>query len=121
MLGQNIEEIKQQQKKMHEHSQASKEANTANDKSQIIVALGGVAAGFTLAVIVWLVKSIVVTHHINMMEPDMPDVIDLGDIKKLNKMIVQLNERVDLLTESICNIEQQANRDTQGWHRGSVY
>jgi hypothetical protein len=105
MLGQKIEEIKQQQKKMHEHSQASKEANTTNDKSQIIVALGGVAAGFTLAVIVWLAKSIVASHHIHMMEPDMPDVIHLADIKKLNKMVVQLNERVELLTESISNME----------------
>ena len=105
MIGQKIEEIRQQQKKMHEHSQASTEARSSNDKSQILLALGGVAAGFTLAVIVWLAKSIVAPDHINMLAPKTADTIHLGDFKKLNKMIIQLNERVEFLTESISNME----------------
>ena len=107
---QKMEEVIQKQKRLQEQSHATTESRSANDKSQYILALGGVAAGLTIAVIVWLAKSILATEHINMIAPETADVIHPGEIKKSSDVLAQLNERVELLTESISNMEAKLMR-----------
>jgi ABC-type uncharacterized transport system fused permease/ATPase subunit len=110
MLGKDIEEIRQKQKKMYEHSQASTEFGSANDWSQIIVALGGVAAGLTLAVIVLLAYSIVTTGHFKTIIPKASDVSHTDNVKKSSDNIAQLNRRVKLLTETVSSLEAKLMR-----------
>ena len=95
-----IEEVIQKQKWLKEQSQAKTE-----NKSQYIIALGGVAAGLTIAVIAWLTMSIVMTDHINMSEADQAVTIHTGVIKKSSNNIAELNERVESLTESVSTLE----------------
>ncbi|MGB7932976.1 MAG: SH3 domain-containing protein [Gammaproteobacteria bacterium] len=100
-----IEEVIKKQKRLLEQSQATTESRSAKDKSQYIFALGGVAAGLTIAVIVWLASSIVMTHHIDMSEADKAVAIHTGEIKQSIDNIAQLNERVESLTESVSTLE----------------
>jgi hypothetical protein len=102
---QKMEEVIQKQKRLQEQSQATIESRSAKDKSQYIIALGGVAAGLTIAVIVWLAMSIMMTDHINMSEADKAVTIHTGVIKKSSDNIAELNERVESLTESVSTLE----------------
>jgi hypothetical protein len=98
-----IEEVIQKQKWLQEQSHAK--SSSAKDKSQYIVALGGVAAGLTIAVIAWLAMSIVTTEHIDMSEADKAVTIHTGIINKSSNNIAELNERVKSLTESVSSLE----------------
>jgi len=100
---QKMEEIRQQQRKgLQENLQATTKSSPAGDKSQYIIALGGVAAGLIIATVVWLGKSIVTTDNINMIAPE--------EIKKPSDNIAHLNERVELLTDTISNLEAKLMR-----------
>jgi hypothetical protein len=107
---QKMEEVIQKQKRLQEQSQATTQSRSAKDKSQYILALGGVAAGLTIALIVWLAISIVATDHINMSAADRAEAIHTGVIKKSSDTIAQLNERVELLTESVSSLEASLMR-----------
>lgn len=98
-----IEEVIQKQKWLQEQSHAK--SSSAKDKSQYIIALGGVAAGLTIAVIAWLAMSIVMTDHIDISEADKAVTIHTGIIKKSSNNIAELNERVESLTESVSTLE----------------
>jgi hypothetical protein len=100
-----IEEVIKKQKWLQEQSHAKTESSSAKDKSQYIIALGGVAAGITIATIVWLAKSIVMTDHIDMSEADKSVTIHTGVIQKSSNNIAELNERVESLTESVSTLE----------------
>ncbi len=105
-----MEEVIQKQKRLQEQSQAKTESRSAIDKSQFILAIGGVAAGLTLAVIVWLAKSIVMTDHLNMSAADRDVALHRGEFIKLSDNIAHLNERVGSLTESVSNLEAKLMR-----------
>jgi hypothetical protein len=105
-----IEEIRQQQKRMHKHSQVFAGSDSANIRSQIILALGGVAAGLTLAVIVWLAYPIVTTGHIRKIIPEAVKASHTDEIKRLSDNIVQLNGRVELLTDTVTKLEARLTR-----------
>jgi Bacterial SH3 domain len=107
---QKMEDVIQKQKRLQEQSQAKTQSSSARDKSHYILALGGVAAGLTIAVIVWLAKSIVTTDHVNMSAADRADAIHTGLIKKSSDNIARLNERVELLTESVSSLEARLRR-----------
>jgi hypothetical protein len=103
-FGQKLVEIKQKQKRLHENSQAKIESSSAK-KSQYILALGGVVAGLTIAVILLLAKMIVVKDNTNLIAPKSVETIHTIEINKTNDNIAQLNERVELITESISDLE----------------
>lgn len=107
---QKMEEVIQKQKKLQKQSQAKTESRSAKDKSQYIIALGGVAAGLTIAVMVWLAMSIVMTDHINMSEADKAVTVHTGLIKKSSNNIAELNERVESLTESVSTLEARLTK-----------
>jgi hypothetical protein len=109
---QKMKEIRQKQQRLQKDSLGTTESSSANDKSHYFLALGGVAVGITIAVIFWLAKSIVTTDHINMMAPERAEAIHTGEIKKVIDNIAQLNERMELLTESITKLEAKLTRVT---------
>jgi len=86
-----IEEVIQKQKLLQEQFHAKTQSSSSKDKSLYIIALGGVAAGITIAVIVWLAMSIVMADHNDMSEAD--------------KAATMLNERMESLTESVSTLE----------------
>lgn len=75
---------------MHKHSQVFSGSGSVNNRLQIIVVLGGVAAGLTLAVSVWLAYPIVTTGHIRMIIPDAVKASQTDEIKRLSDNIAQL-------------------------------
>jgi hypothetical protein len=107
---QKMEEVIQKQKRLQAQYQAKTESSQAKDKSQYVLALGGVAAGLTIAVMVWLAMSIVTTDHIDTSAADGVEAIHTGEIKKSSDNIAQLNERVESLTESVSNLEAKLTR-----------
>jgi hypothetical protein len=108
-FGQKLEEIKQEQKRSYEDSQDKIESSSAK-KSQYILILGGIVAGLAIAVILLLSKMIVVRDNINLIAPKSAETIHTIEIKKTNDNIAQLNERVELITESISNLESNLMR-----------
>ena len=102
---QKMEEVIQKQRRMQAQHQAKTEGSRTTDKSQYILALGGVGAGLTIAAIVWLAKSIVTTDHYDLIAPERNEAIHTGEIRRPSDEIVMLNERVVLLTESVSNLE----------------
>lgn len=104
-FGQKIEAIKQKQQRSLENSQATIESSSASKKPQYILALGGVAAGLTIAVMLWLANAIMTKDNINMIAPGSAEAIHTIDIRKTTDNISRLNERVELITESIDNLE----------------
>jgi hypothetical protein len=110
---QKMEEVIQKQKRLQEQSQATTESGSASNKSQYILALGGVAAGLTIAVIVWLANSILTSDHIKMIAPERAEAIHTGEINRPSDSIdsiARLNERVERLTESVSSLEDKLTR-----------
>ena len=108
-FGQKLERIKQEQKRSYENSQDKIESSSAK-KSQYILALGGVVVGLTIAVILLLTKMIVVKDNISLIAPKSAEIIHTIEIKKTNDNIAKLNERVELITESISHLESNLMR-----------
>jgi hypothetical protein len=102
-----MEEAIQKRKRLQEQSQANLESRSAKDKSQYSLALGWLAAGFTLAVMVWFAKSIVIPDHSDMSATDRAVAIERGEIKKSSDEIAMLNERVDSMARSVSSLEAQ--------------
>ena len=110
-FGRKLQAIKEKQKILHESSQAKSESKSVK-KSQYILVLGGVVAGLTIAVILLLAKMVVLKGNTNLIAQKSAETIHTIEIKKTNNNIAQLNERVELLTESISNLESKLMRIT---------
>jgi hypothetical protein len=104
---QKMEEEIQKQKWLQGQYQPKTGSSPAKDKSQYMIALGGIAAGLTIAVIFMLAKSLITKEHINMFAADRDNVIQTGEIRKPSDEIAMLNERVKSLTETVYNLESQ--------------
>jgi septal ring factor EnvC (AmiA/AmiB activator) len=102
-----IEEVIKKQKWLQEQSHAKTESSSAKDKSQYMIALGGIAAGLTIAVIFMLAKSLVTKEHTNMFSADQDNAIQTVEIGKPSDEIAMLNERVESLSKSVSNLEDQ--------------
>jgi len=100
-----MEEEIQKQKWLQGQYQSKTGSSPAKDKSQYMIALGGIAAGLIIAVIFMLAKSLVTKEHINMFAADRDNAIQAGEIRKPSDEIAMLNERVESLTESVSNLE----------------
>ena len=105
-----MEEVIRKQKRLQEKSQASTGSGSVNSKSQYILALGGVAAGITIAIIVWLANSILTATHSNLSAPERAGAGYTGELRKPIDDIARLNERVESLTESLSGLEARLTR-----------
>jgi len=104
---QKMEEEIQKQKWLQGQYQSKTGSSPAKDKSQYMIALGGIAAGLIIAVIFMLAKSLVTKEHINMFAADRDNAIQAGEIRKPSDEIAMLNERVESLSKSVSTMEGQ--------------
>ena len=105
VVRQRLNEIRQKQMNSLESLQTTTPSGSSNGKLQYLVALGGVAAGFIIAVIAWLTISILINDGVNTISSDSHVAIHASEIRSTNQQIGQLNERVATLTESISDLE----------------
>ena len=102
-----LDEIKQNQLQMQESIQAARARASTKDKSHLNTALIGIAAGITIAVIAWLAYALLTTKDIDIRTWDIRTAI-LGKLNsKTDEQIEQLNDRVELLSESISRLEMR--------------
>jgi hypothetical protein len=104
---QKMEEDIQKQKWLKGQFQHKTGSSPAKDKSQYLIALGGIAAGLTIAVIILLAMSIVTKDHNNMLGAESDNAIHTGELRKPSDDIAMLNERVKSLTESVYKLEAE--------------
>ena len=109
---QKLEEEIQKQKWLQGQYQPKSGSGPARDKSQIMIALGGIAAGLTIAVIFMLSKSLVNKDHDNLFASDRDNAIHTDEIRAPSDEIAMLNKRVESLNESVATLETQLTRIT---------
>jgi hypothetical protein len=107
---QRLNEIRQKQLNSLENHRTTTPSNADNGKSQYLVALGGVAAGLIIAVIALLAKSIWLNDSVNNSSTDSNGSMQASIIRQANTHIDQLNRRIEVLTESINNLETRLTR-----------
>lgn len=105
-----MEEAIQQRKKFQESTRFATESSPTDHKTRYIFALGGIAAGVAIAVLVWWAKSVGSTDEINMISLESAEAIQASEIKKSRNNITQLNERLVLLTGTIEKLEAKLMR-----------
>jgi hypothetical protein len=93
-------------------SQHASRSSQTDDPYLYIVAVLGVAAGFSLALAVWLVNSIMTTDDISSITPESTVAINASEIRKTNNNIRHLHERVELLSGPVANLEAMLKRIT---------
>ena len=105
-----MEQANQQRKKLQKNSPVTTESSPANQKPQYIFALGGAAAGVAAVIIVWWVTSVVTTNDNSMIALGSAEAVQISEIKRPSDNIAHLNERVELLTDTIANLEAKLMR-----------
>jgi len=107
-LDQNIRnklnEIRQKRLESEKNIQANETSSTSNDKPLIIVALSGVATGLIIA---WLIYLFLSTDDADLIAQKSRIVIYENEIREANKIIEQLNDRVELLAGSTSSLEPE--------------
>ena len=99
-----LNEIRQKWLESEKNIQANETSSTSNDKPLIIMALSGVATGLIIA---WLIYLSLSTDDADLIAQKSRIVIYENEIREANKIIEQLNDRVELLTETISNLEPE--------------
>jgi len=90
---QRLDEIKRKQLEMLENSRATSSNDSSKDKSHLVTALMGIAAGITIAAIAWFAYALVTTKDIDIRTWDIRTAI-LGKLNsKTDEQIEQLNDR----------------------------
>jgi hypothetical protein len=110
VVRQRLNEIRQKQLNSLEKLQTTTPSNADNGKSQYLVALGGVAAGLIIAVIVMLAKSIWLNDSVSISSTDSNGPMQASMIRQANTHIDQLNMRIEVLTESVNSLETRLTR-----------
>ena len=110
---QRLNEIRRKQLEMQESSQAAKLKASSKDKSHLVTALIGIAAGITIAVIAWLANSLLIAKDTEIRTWDLFTAIHGKENSKTDERIDQLNDRVELLAESISRLEMRFNQFTE--------
>lgn len=107
---QRLNEIRRKQLEMQESSQAARSEESSKDKSHLFTALIGIAAGITIAFIAWLAYSLLITKDTGIRTWDLRSAIYGKKNSRTDERIDQLNDRVELLTESISRLEIRFNQ-----------
>lgn len=112
VVRQRLNEIRQRQLHAQNNTQVPTPVPFASDKSYYIPALAGVAAGITIAIMAWMVMSLFTADDVQILVPDSRVSIDTSEISKANQQIERLNDRLQLLTQSVFSLEARLNRLT---------
>ncbi|MGD8629652.1 MAG: SH3 domain-containing protein [Gammaproteobacteria bacterium] len=108
---QRIEEIKQlQREKMQGSRRTTAEAGAAHDRPQYLVALGGVAVGLLIATVIGLTKPLVTGDNSNSVRAEAADVMSPEEIRKTNDNIARLNQRMELLADTVSRMDARFER-----------
>ena len=99
-----LNEIRQRQLESENNSQAHEPSTAASDMPLKFAALGGVVAGLIIA---WLINSFLPTENADQIAQRSSVAIHENKIREANETIEQLNDRVELLTESISGLEAE--------------
>ena len=99
-----LNEIRQKRLESEKNLQANETSSRSNDKPLIIMVLSGVATGLIIA---WLIYLFLSTDDADLIAQKSRIVIYENEIREANKIIEQLNDRVELLTETISNLEPE--------------
>ena len=102
-----LNEIRQKQLESDANFHTTKRSTTASDKSLKFYVLGGLVGGFIIA---WLINSFLSTENADLIAQKSRVVIYENEIRETNKLIEQLNDRVELLTDTISNLESELTR-----------
>jgi glucan-binding YG repeat protein len=109
-IRQRLNEIRQKQLETQQSAQETNTAPISNNNSHYLYALLGMAAGFIISIIVWMVTPLSKTNEMKMIMPESHVSIDANEINKANEHIGRLNDRLELLTQSIYALETRLNR-----------
>ena len=101
---QKLNEIRQKQLEPDTNPETKEQSTASGNKSLKIAALGGVAAGFIAA---WFMNSFLSNDNIDLITQSSSVGIYENDIREANETLEQLNDRVELLTESISDLEAE--------------
>jgi hypothetical protein len=107
---QRLDEIKRKQLEMLENSRATSSNDSSKGKSHLVTALMGIAAGITIAAIAWFAYALVTTKDIDIRTWDIRTAILENLNSKTDEQIDELNDRVELLAESITRLEMKFNQ-----------
>lgn len=107
---QRLDEIKRKQQEMLENSRATSSNDSSKDKSHLVTALMGIAAGITIAAIAWFAYALVTTKDIDIRTWDIRTAILENLNSKTDEQIDELNDRVELLAESVTRLEMKFNQ-----------
>jgi hypothetical protein len=105
-----MEHLIQRQKQLLQQSQADAESQSTRDKAHYAMAIGGVAAGLTIAVIAWLANSVLTTSRLDTGASERSVAVQSGEIAQLNDSIARLSGRVESLTVSVSDLGSRFTR-----------
>ena len=109
-IRQRLNEIRQKQLDMQQSAQETSPAPVSNNNSHYLFALLGMAAGFIISIIVWMMTPLFKTDDMKIIMPDSQVSIDANQISNANEQIARLSGRLELLTQSINALETRLNR-----------
>jgi hypothetical protein len=108
---QRIEEIKEQQsKRIRESNPPTPETGGAHGRPQYFIALGGIAVGLMIAAVIWLTKPLVTEDKHESNHTEAAEVISSAEIRKTNDNIARLNQSMEMLAETISNMDVKFKR-----------
>ena len=95
---------------MQGSAQTTTEPGAAHDRPQYSVALGGVAVGLMIAAVIWLTKPLATEDNIHSIRPEAAEVISPDEIRTTNQNIARLNQRMELLADTISSMDAKFKR-----------
>ena len=109
-IRQRLNEIRQKQLDTQQSKREASPAPVSNNNSHYLFALLGMAAGFIISIIVWMVTPLSKTDDMKIIMPESQVSIDADQISKANEQIARLSSHLELLTQSINALETRLNR-----------
>jgi hypothetical protein len=102
-----LNEIREKQLKLQTNTRTRKDNRKTREKALYLAAIGGVAAGITIAVIAWLAWSLMTTKQISTGIPRPEATIHTNTINEMNQKIGHLSKQIVVLTSTITDLEKR--------------
>lgn len=109
-IRQRLNEIRQKQLDTQQSTREASPAPVSNNNSHYLFAMLGMAAGFIISSVVWMVTPLSKTDDMKIIMPESQVSVDADQISKANEQIARLSGRLELLTQSVNALETRLNR-----------